>query len=214
MRRTRPRRCRRRREPSGPTRRSGSKRSRDAIRHQQLGGSRCRSRCGNRRRCSCTRSSCASWATAAVEGAAASSSSSEAVDVSDKEDVAAVAAARAAEAEALKVKVAHHTSQVRELQSKLMQCSRGSESVQDAMSSKFDALARMDHAKALLKLAVPQLVGLKLQYDAKSSQLQTARKDLDDQRAYHGLRVQLIKAKKESEQKLMEQDVLSSTRPR
>ena len=146
-------------------------------------------------------------ATAAAEGAAASSSSSEAVDVSDKEDVAAVAAARAAEAEALKVKVAHHTSQVRELQSKLMQCSRGSESVQDAMSSKFDALARMDHAKALLKLAVPQLVGLKLQYDAKSSQLQTARKDLDDQRAcIDGLRVQLIKAKKESEQKLMEQD--------
>ena len=85
------------------------------------------------------------------------------MDMTDGEQqAAAVASALATEIEALKVKVAHHSAQVQTLQSKLLVASRG-ESSHDTVSFKLDALTRVDHARNLLKSAVPQLVQRELQ---------------------------------------------------
>ena len=139
----------------------------------------------------------------ALEVRAEGQAAEEAMDVSDGgEDAAAVAAARAAEAEALKVKVAHHTSLVRDLQSKLMQLARGStESAHEALCSKIDALGRMDHAKALLKQAVPSLVALKIKLEDKEEKLVAARKATEDATTYaSNMALTLARSRKENQE--------------
>ena len=65
-------------------------------------------------------------------------------------------AARSAEAEALRVKVAHHTAEVTSLQAKLVR----HETAEAAAISKIEGISALPHAKSLLKTAFPQIVQL------------------------------------------------------
>ena len=140
----------------------------------------------------------------------------EAMDVTDADngEAAAAASARAAQVEALKIKITHHTSQVQSLQSRLLVVSRG-EGEKDAVTFKLDALTRVDHAKSLLKAAVPQLLQKTLEIKSKDAILEAQRRDLQEHKELaDGLRLQLFREKKVAEEQLhaRERDLIDSAR--
>ena len=88
-------------------------------------------------------------------------------------EAAAEAVARQQQAEALKVKVAHYSSEVASLQMRLVR-----QESAEAVATKLDAVPSLKEAKALLKAAFPQLVSLQLGVQKKEQQLETRLKEV------------------------------------
>ena len=86
------------------------------------------------------------------------------------------ATARAAEAEALRTKVAHHTSELQGLQKQLL----GQESAEAAAQAKLEALSSLPHAREVAKAAFPKLVALQARLDRKEEQLSAKGKALHE----------------------------------
>ncbi|KAL1507336.1 hypothetical protein AB1Y20_008182 [Prymnesium parvum] len=68
------------------------------------------------------------------------------------------AAARQAEVEALGMKVEHHNTELQKLQSRLLRC----ETDEKKTLTKIESLSNINHSKAVLKHAIPQLVQLRV----------------------------------------------------
>ncbi|KOO24159.1 hypothetical protein Ctob_002126 [Chrysochromulina tobinii] len=111
----------------------------------------------------------ASQAMTAYEGGDASSSAAEA---------AAEMASRQAEAEALRLKVAHYSSELVSLQTKLVH----QESSETAVA-KLEAVPDLKQAKAMLKAAFPQLVNLQLSVHKREQQLEAKAREMQSKEA-------------------------------
>ena len=131
----------------------------------------------------------------------AEQSADEPMEIEGGEDLARNAA-RAAEAETLRLKVQHHSTQVGMLQAKLV---RNNESAEATTEKKFEALRDIKDAKALLKASLPQLVSLKLSLEKKEQMLTSQKGSLEDATDLaNGLRLQLMRERKVAEERAKE----------
>ena len=131
----------------------------------------------------------------------AEQSGDEPMEIEGGEDLARNAA-RAAEAETLRLKVQHHSTQVGMLQAKLV---RNNESAEATTEKKFEALRDIKDAKALLKASLPQLVSLKLSLEKKEQMLTSQKGSLEDATDLaNGLRLQLMRERKVAEERAKE----------
>ena len=135
-------------------------------------------------------------------GESSSSSSSS----SDEPDEASMHA----EMEALKVKVQHHASTIAGYQAKLVKLGESPE----GLGAKLDAIGKVEHARALLKQAFPQLVAKELELQRKEKLLQAQANDLKDHKEYaDGLRVSHLREKKKADERAsaLEREVLEQS---